>query len=362
MFKLSLLCLSLLAVFASQAKKNLHPNEGELICFEFTNIDCGQMYSFDDTTVAFPFVNCSGHELSVKEISCNNSSQEQIFSVIGTYKEKIVTPGGQDTLFFKKKDFYRVRDDLLDVSFTVSFNEFPIRQQLNIFVEFIANMGSLEVLPIHLPTVERGDSIIFTSIIENMGDSPVTLSSKNSGWPNSYYHKIKLLEKNPIVIHPHEKREIEFMLRTDNLLNEYTGGFSFNSNEDVRKHKRITLHYFGKLISQGYPSIIFDTLVQTLYITQREACNFEFWFENNGDTPLIISACKTSCGCLVASWPHEAIMPGNRDVIEIKYDSNRIGPINKSCTVQTNASEQPIVLRVKGKVKALSSLSNPTSQ
>jgi hypothetical protein len=61
--------------------------------------------------------------------------------------------------------------------------------------------------------------------------------------------------------------------------------------------------------------------------------------------------CKGSCGCIVPSWSKEPLSPGERDVIKVKYDTNRIGPINKSVTVHTNASETPIVLRVKGMVE-----------
>jgi hypothetical protein len=65
---------------------------------------------------------------------------------------------------------------------------------------------------------------------------------------------------------------------------------------------------------------------------------------------LIIVQARTSCGCLVASWPKEPILAGERNVIRIKYDSKRLGPINKSCTVTSNAPEPITILRVKGHI------------
>jgi hypothetical protein len=45
-------------------------------------------------------------------------------------------------------------------------------------------------------------------------------------------------------------------------------------------------------------------------------------------------------------------MPGERGVIEIRYDTQRIGPINKSVTVTTNESEQESRISLKGNISA----------
>ena len=50
------------------------------------------------------------------------------------------------------------------------------------------------------------------------------------------------------------------------------------------------------------------------------------------------------------SWPREPIAPGESGVIKVKYDTQRVGNINKSVTVNTNASTPVKVLRIKGKV------------
>ena len=81
--------------------------------------------------------------------------------------------------------------------------------------------------------------------------------------------------------------------------------------------------------------------------------NFDYRFTNTGKMPLIISTVKTSCGCLVASRPKEPILPGESGIIRAKYDTKRIGPVNKSITVTSNASQPRIVLRVKGMVNRL---------
>jgi hypothetical protein len=76
-----------------------------------------------------------------------------------------------------------------------------------------------------------------------------------------------------------------------------------------------------------------------------------FTVTNTGNEPLIISNAKGSCGCTVPKWSNEPIMPGETSVIDVKYATNRIGPINKSVTITSNAVNTPTkVIRIKGKV------------
>jgi len=46
-------------------------------------------------------------------------------------------------------------------------------------------------------------------------------------------------------------------------------------------------------------------------------------------------------------------MPGATSAISVRYDTKRIGPINKSVTITSNATNEPTkVIRIKGKVEA----------
>ena len=78
----------------------------------------------------------------------------------------------------------------------------------------------------------------------------------------------------------------------------------------------------------------------------------EFKFTNNGKEPLIISNARGSCGCTVPTWPKEPIKPGESSVIKVKYDTKRLGAINKSVTITSNASTPTKVVRIKGKIIA----------
>ena len=79
----------------------------------------------------------------------------------------------------------------------------------------------------------------------------------------------------------------------------------------------------------------------------------EFTVTNTGKEPLILSRCKGSCGCTVPTCPQEPIAPGATAKIKVKYDTNRVGPINKSVTITSNATNEPNkVIRIKGNIKA----------
>ncbi|RME41677.1 MAG: DUF1573 domain-containing protein [Deltaproteobacteria bacterium] len=75
-----------------------------------------------------------------------------------------------------------------------------------------------------------------------------------------------------------------------------------------------------------------------------------FKFKNTGTEPLVIKNARGSCGCTVPKWPKEPIMPGEEGVIEVRYDTNRIGPFTKTVTLTTNEAVERHVLRIKGKV------------
>ncbi|MFK5981336.1 MAG: DUF1573 domain-containing protein [Flavobacteriaceae bacterium] len=77
-----------------------------------------------------------------------------------------------------------------------------------------------------------------------------------------------------------------------------------------------------------------------------------FEFTNTGDEPLIISEVKSSCGCTVPSKPDGPVAPGASSTISVKYDTKRVGPIRKTVTVYSNASQAIISLKIKGKVLA----------
>ena len=50
--------------------------------------------------------------------------------------------------------------------------------------------------------------------------------------------------------------------------------------------------------------------------------------------------------------PKDPILPGKSGEIKVKYDSNRVGPISKSVSVQSNAKSGTQTLQIKGNIAA----------
>ena len=87
-------------------------------------------------------------------------------------------------------------------------------------------------------------------------------------------------------------------------------------------------------------------------IKQGDNGECEFKFVNNGKEPLVISNCQGSCGCTVPQCPKEPILPGKSGVIKVKYDTQRVGPIYKTVTINSNAKSGTQTVQIKGTVEA----------
>lgn len=75
-----------------------------------------------------------------------------------------------------------------------------------------------------------------------------------------------------------------------------------------------------------------------------------FVFSNRGTVPLVILNVRTSCGCMVPSWPKAPVSVGMKDSLRVEYNTKIRGAFNKTITVQSNASNAMVDLRIKGNV------------
>jgi hypothetical protein len=101
------------------------------------------------------------------------------------------------------------------------------------------------------------------------------------------------------------------------------------------------------------PVIKFEKLEHDYGTIQQDANgDCEFKFKNVGKEPLVLSNVISSCGCTIPSWPKEPILPGKSASIKIHYDSHRVGTISKTITVLSNATEERVILTIKGNILA----------
>ena len=77
---------------------------------------------------------------------------------------------------------------------------------------------------------------------------------------------------------------------------------------------------------------------------------YSFEFTNTGEVPLVITDAYKSCSCLSVKYPRRPLQPGEKGVIEVSYNPNKlIGDFNNFVKIYSNASQQ-YVLFVRGNV------------
>lgn len=78
---------------------------------------------------------------------------------------------------------------------------------------------------------------------------------------------------------------------------------------------------------------------------------YVFAFKNEGNSPLVVNRVQASCGCTTPTWTKEPIEPGKKGTVTVTYNpQGRPGPINKTITVYSNASDEEVLLTIKGEV------------
>lgn len=85
-------------------------------------------------------------------------------------------------------------------------------------------------------------------------------------------------------------------------------------------------------------------------IAENSNGSYSFIFKNVSDEPIIINRVRSSCGCTIPEWPREPIEPGEGDEILVRYNTELVGPFQKSIYVYSSAENSPVKLQIKGKV------------
>jgi hypothetical protein len=84
-------------------------------------------------------------------------------------------------------------------------------------------------------------------------------------------------------------------------------------------------------------------------VTAGKPVSHEFAFTNTGDSPLVITSVKASCGCTVTSYSKDPILPGASGFVKATYNAAKVGQFTKTVTVNANI-EESIILTIQGEV------------
>jgi hypothetical protein len=134
------------------------------------------------------------------------------------------------------------------------------------------------------------------------------------------------------------------MITTAMLLFVFTNSYSQTTTNDPQAKVETKVNPNGPIAKYDKTVHEFEDL------TQGNPGTATFTLTNDGKEPLIISSAKASCGCTNLTYGKDPILPGKSTAISATYNAAAVGPFIKTITVITNASDQPVVLQIKGKV------------
>ncbi|MFT6715715.1 MAG: hypothetical protein ACJA0Q_000343 [Saprospiraceae bacterium] len=86
-------------------------------------------------------------------------------------------------------------------------------------------------------------------------------------------------------------------------------------------------------------------------VSKENKLHHTFYFVNSGDTPLIISDAKGSCGCTIPFFPKDPINPGEQEKIDITIDPSgkKEGQVFKvAVRIESNADNKFVKLNLSG--------------
>jgi hypothetical protein len=75
-----------------------------------------------------------------------------------------------------------------------------------------------------------------------------------------------------------------------------------------------------------------------------------FTLTNESQRAMRITDVETSCGCTGAEYPQTEIAAGQQFTVKLTYDSRMLGHFHKSALLQSNVSDKPMLLTMKGVV------------
>jgi hypothetical protein len=102
-------------------------------------------------------------------------------------------------------------------------------------------------------------------------------------------------------------------------------------------------------VTQAPTTIKVEQLFEFGQVKQGEIVKAKFTITNTGEVPLNIVRVEPSCGCTVANYTKEPILPGKSGWVSGEVNTDRFeGEIRKSLNVLANTSPTTTTLIIKG--------------
>jgi hypothetical protein len=125
-----------------------------------------------------------------------------------------------------------------------------------------------------------------------------------------------------------------------------------NASTKVNKENLDNAKYRDTEIEKGVATISLDKREYDFgSVNEGDIVETVFKVTNSGDTDLVITDAKVTCGCTVPVWPKEAIKPGETKDVKVRFNtSGKSNRQQKNITLITNTLSGREVLTLKGMV------------
>lgn len=101
--------------------------------------------------------------------------------------------------------------------------------------------------------------------------------------------------------------------------------------------------------ASDFPVISFDETEHDFgTIVNGTPVETKFKYTNTGDSPLVVSNIKSTCGCTVPSdWKKDPLAPGESAEFTVKFNGKGNNQVSKSITLTTNTEKGSEVVKIK---------------
>jgi hypothetical protein len=113
---------------------------------------------------------------------------------------------------------------------------------------------------------------------------------------------------------------------------------------------------FCSFSTVAQPEIKSENKVQKFNkVKAGEILSFNYFIENKGNEPLIISDVIVACGCTKPEIPKKPVLPGEKINMAVTFDTKgKYGYQDRTLEIISNAKNSPYILRFKGNVEKVS--------
>lgn len=198
-----------------------------------------------------------------------------------------------------------------------NINELGIDLKRDFYYFMISDSLSLK----HNFLVPLKDKVGFEKLIPERQKKKIIPDGDLSYFVDSYDNMVMMWNNNMLLM----------TMSQETYSDDYYGYNDYNVEE-------LTEEVVVEAVEAYYPIMTFverdhdfGTIIQGSVVTHS------FEFTNTGDSDLVITDARASCGCTVPDYPETAISPGQSGEITVKFNSkNRSGSQYKTITLTTN--------------------------